>query len=511
MITENVGGGQGATSGAGSGATKRGTAHHHMHRPQEPTVTLRPADLRFLLPAPPRRAISFDPRVRGALGQAGIDVAPAAGEPVDVVFGTASQVHEHDLARAEAAVMTGRGARRALERAGFLVQEVLVRNGPAGPRLAVPVDGPALTWALLRWGLPHDIVRIARNAAAVAAAKARLPVSLVTVGTRAGATPYPIALAREAVGFPAVGTWAFTPGAGDELQRAVFHVFQPERRDPTTVVKLSRRPGNTRPFDADASGLALAHDAGTVVREHAPVLLGRFLVDGLPASAETAARGRPLFDLLRSPGRRSRKEALIATIAQWFGAVARATASPPDDLAQERDRLASLAPGAPLVAALPPVPAVLAHLDPGTWNIVSDARTFTLLDWEAARRPAFPLWDLMYFLTDAIVVLDGARDAADALARALALFRGEHRDSPLFFALVRDYVATIGLPDDAVGPLAALGWLHHSRSHLARHAALEGFDGGTTLEPSELSHLARIGPSWLDDPRLGLAWTARVA
>jgi hypothetical protein len=226
------------------------------------------------------------------------------------------------------------------------------------------------------------------------------------------------------------------------------------------------------------------------------------------AWAEANPDGKALLDRLHARGARDAKDALVGRIAAWFGDVARATASTPETLDGERDRLRAFPGTQDALGALPPVPGVLAHMDPGTWNIVSDGRDFTVLDWEAARQPAMPLWDLVYFLVDAFAMLDGAMNADRALRSALALARGEHAASPRFFALVREYVAATGLRPDAVGPLALLGWIHHSRSHLARGDALAAFSTGQSLEPAELSHLARLAEPWRTDPALGVDWPA---
>jgi hypothetical protein len=471
-------------------------------------VTLRPADLRFLLPTPPATAVSDDVLIANALEEAGIAIDYSSDADVDVAFCTRRMNIDASIERAHAVIMNGRPAvhaRRALHEAGFFVRTLLVRMGPDGPRLAVPVDGPPLPWALLRWGRPPNEIRAARNAGVVAAAKLGLPVSTVTIATRDRALPYPIAAAAPLGVTPA--TWCFSPGAGDELQRAAFHCFPEGAREPSWIVKLSRRPGNDRPFEADARGLKLVADAGLAVTAHAPALLGRFAADGLPASAETSARGRPLVDWLLARGATNRKHELIAAVASWLTDVTVATATASDDLDAERARLAALPDTADALGRVADVPGVLAHMDPGTWNIVSDGRAFTLLDWEAARRPAFPLWDLMYFLVDAFAMLDGSRGSDEALARVLALCRGEHRDSPRFFALVRAYVHRTGLPTEAVGPLALLGWIHHSRSHLTRNAALDAIGGPGANAPAELSHLARLAEPWRADPALGTNWS----
>ena len=99
------------------------------------------------------------------------------------------------------------------------------------------------------------------------------------------------------------------------------------------------------------------------------------------------------------------------------------------------------------------LPAVLQHNDLGTWNIVSDGGAdFTAVDWESANPSGLPLWDLWYFLADALRLLDG-EEAADSGAFA-RLFRGEAPASPELFRWTRTAVEALAIPAQVVGKLA---------------------------------------------------------
>ena len=80
---------------------------------------------------------------------------------------------------------------------------------------------------------------------------------------------------------------------------------------------------------------------------------------------------------------------------------------------------------------------VLQHNDLGTWNVVSDDGDFVVVDWENVRQSALPLWDLLYFLGDAFVLLDGSHDPERLPMRIARLFAGEAPSSPLLFSWVR--------------------------------------------------------------------------
>jgi hypothetical protein len=258
-------------------------------------------------------------------------------------------------------------------------------------------------------------------------------------------------------------------------------------------------------FDRDEFGLGLARSAGEVVAAHSPSLLARLDVDGLPGSVETAAVGRPLHELLAR-----RPHSLVDSVAQWVVDMGVATVVPPEQLAPERQRLASDvlpawgAHGAPddLLLCLPPVPGVLQHNDLGSWNIVSDGIGFTAVDWESARRVGMPLWDLLYLLADALVRMEGPGDADTMVDRCLALFRGTSPYSSTLFGWVRTAVARLGIAPEAVGPLATLCWMHHGLSATVRKSALEA------APPAELGHLARLAGPWLADRELGPTWSA---
>jgi hypothetical protein len=325
---------------------------------------------------------------------------------------------------------------------------------------------------------------------------------MVTLATREPAAPYAVRAAEAHAPAPPADDWMLLLGAGDELQRGTFHVFERDAPLPARVVKFARHPEAAAAFDADEHGLTLAARAGPRTAAHAPALLARFDLDGAPASVEQAATGRPLDAWLLSRGRGRRE--IVDSVARWILDVARETDGGAATLDATRAALRTDPHTAEAAARLPAVPGVLAHHDLGTWNVVTDGRSFVVLDWEAARRPALPLGDLLYFLADACTLPDGAAPSRERVGRMLALFRGEHRESGRVFAHVRAYVAALALPPEAVGPLATLCWSRHARSHVARAAALGA--AGDDLAPASLGPLALLADPWLADPVLGTGW-----
>lgn len=524
MTTEKPGTGPVDTAPSGGGTRKPDTDDEHTLR----STGTRAADLRFVLVASPRTALVLDaPRVAAALERAGVTISDSTRpgisthgggidpEALDIVVATPALLGAALAANPRSIVLTGctrRAASQRLARAGYSVTRLLVRRGPTGPRLFVPAHGPALRHALLRWWRPPGRLRALRNEviAALVACGVPIPRTMFTIATLTPGPPWPVEHATS-LGVPADATWMFAPGVGDELQRAAFHLFAPGRTAPSWVLKLSRVANNAPPFEADEHGLRLAAQAGPLTSARAPRLFGRLDLGGLPASLESAAPGRPLNELLATSGRTRAKRAAIDAIAEWVIGVGVETSGASGALTAERSRLAHLsAPASVAVALLPTVPGVLAHHDLGTWNIVVAAGAdFTVIDWESARRPAMPLWDLLYFLTDALVALDGPATPDAQVRTAISLLRGEHRSSRLFFAWVQTYANRLALPDESVGPLTTLCWEHHASSHVERSAALRDTAAGQPAPPpAELSFLARLAAPWAADTALGPDWSA---
>lgn len=507
--------GPGDTGPSGGGATRRDTTEEDAR----PALGTRAADLRFILPAPPRTAQVVDaPDTARALRLAGLSVVQAlcSGTAPDLAVVPPRAVTSA-IATGAASIFvtaaTGHAGTRALRDAGYGVTRLLVRRGSAGPRVVVPVDGMPQRFALLQWGRPPGRLRRVRNVgvSVLAGRGVRLPQTMATLAARPASSPWPIAAAI-AIGVPEEVDWLFIPGHGDELQRAVFHVFPRGAPSPEWVLKLSRVAGNQAPFAADERGLRLASEAGAKVAASAPRLLGRLDLDGLPASVETAAPGRPLNEHLAIPGSLRSKMAVIDAVADWIATVGAATARDGGTLDGELARLAALGETASTALdGVQRVPGVLAHNDLGTWNIIAahEGSSFTVIDWEDARRPAMPLWDLLYFLTDALVALEGRPRDDSQIGAALSLLAGEHRSSPVLFQQVRTYADRLALPAESVGALATLCWQHHASSHHARSAALRATtNDGPAPPPADLGFLARLAAPWVSNPQLGVKWTA---
>ena len=479
-------------------------------------MSLRRVDIRFALSEPVQRALVLGglPGWREGVEAAGGDAA--AVDPT-LVVAPSSHIEEAIAQRVPSAVIEGRGSAPRLRQAYAHVARFLPAPTLDSPELLLPLDDPRPGVYVARNVLPATPVWKAVRNRVVGAMLSRgafpevRPV--LTVGQQTQAPPFLVA-AAEPLGVPRDAAWFLTLGRGDALTRAVFHLFPPGEAEPEWVLKFARVPGWKTPFDRDEQGLSLAALSGNGVAAHAPSLIGRFEACGLHASVETAAVGETLTRYLTRVGDRGAKVRAVAAVADWvieMGATSRRSSAA---LEPERQRLtADVLPRWPgervpadLVETIQKIDGVLQHNDLGCWNIMRNKATFTVLDWESAREVGFPLWDLLYFLTDALTHLDGewgSPEDRDAYARRL--FRGEARSSPLLFDWIAKGARAAGVELADVGPVATLCWLHHGSSYDERSAAAATFAPDLPTPPAVARRVAML---WLADPELSPRWDA---
>jgi hypothetical protein len=488
-------------------------------------VSLHRVDPRFVLPHRLSRAIVLDGLEEWRIGllSAGVDVLDESsdrGSPPDVVVSPARLAGRARHTRARSVIVEG-SRERPFRGGDYQTRRLLLRPTRERPTLALPFDQPVpVSYALERWSVVDRRWKTARMRAARALlSRGLFPSSaspVVTIATQAGGPPALIGAAGD-LGVPSDARWFLTFGQGDALSRNAFQLFRAGSDQPEWILKFARVPGYSKRFDNDERGLRLAHAAGDVIAAHVPRMLGRFVFDGVHASLETAAAGRRLRDILRTPGDRTTKLRLIERIAAWILELGRLTQTSPQAMGAERERLqrdvvprwTALGVDPELVDELPPLAAVAQHNDLGTWNVVADDGAFVVVDWEDAREAALPLWDLFYFLGDAFVHLDdpdAPEGAPEQLpSRIVRLFAGSAPSSPLLFAWVRRAAEAAAVPADAVGAIATLCWLSHSLSADVHNLDLATF---TPRDPPRLHGLEGIARAWMAHPALGRSWSA---
>jgi hypothetical protein len=482
-------------------------------------VSLHRVDPRFVLPHGVKHAVVLDglEEWRAGLVSAGIEVWDEGShrEPPDVAVCPARLVAEARATRARSIIVEG-SRERPFRAGGYQARRLLLRPTRERPTLALPFDQSApVSYALERWSVVDRRWKTARARAARALfSRGLLPAwasPVVTVATHSAGPPTFVAVAAE-LGVPRDARWFLTFGQGDALSRNAFQLFRADSDRPEWVLKFARVPGYSERFDNDERGLQLAHSGGDVVAAHTPRLVGRFDIDGVHASLETAAAGRRLPDVLVTPGDRAAKLKLIERIGRWILEFGRLTTTSSETMGQERERLrsdvvprwAELGVRQELVDELPPLPAVAQHNDLGTWNVVAEGGDFVVVDWENVREAALPLWDLLYFLGNAYVLLDGPYAPEELPERMARLFAGEAPSSSLLFSSVRRAAEEAAVPPGAVGTIATLCWLSHSLSAGAHNVDLATFTPG---DPPRVHGLEGMARAWMAHPALGPGWS----
>lgn len=483
-------------------------------------MSLHRVDPRFALPHRVSRAVVLDDLEdwRTGLVSAGIEVSdtPSDRTPPDVVVSPARLAAQARETGARSIIVEG-AREHTFRGSDYRARRLLLRPTRERPTLALPLDQPVpVSYALERWSVVDRRWKSVRKKGARALASRGVFPSwaspIVTVATRAEGPPSLVAAAGE-LGVPSDTNWFLAFGQGDSLSRNAFQLFRVGSEQPEWVLKFARVAGYSERFDNDTRGLTLAHAVGDVVAAHAPQLIGRFDVDGVPASLETAATGRRFRDVLVTPGDRTAKLRLIDRIANWVLELGRLTRSSPETMRAEHERLRTdviprwtkngASPS--LVDELPPLAAVTQHNDLGTWNVVADdGGDFVVVDWENVREAALPLWDLLYFLGDAFVLLDGSDSPAELPERMVRLFAGESPSSALLFAWIRRGAEEASVPPAAVGRIATLCWLSHSLSVGDHNAELVTW---TPHDPPRAHGIEDVACAWMAHPALGPSWS----
>lgn len=471
-------------------------------------------DLRFLLPAAPKRVALPGGAAAWAdtFERVGLEVV---GERAADLIVTRTADLGALPAGAAAVIAEGAPAVRHLRARGLEAREYVPLPNTDLPAFVVPVGAASASSYLVARAGGRDLLRAARNQVAAALiARGRLPFgpSRVAVGHSAPGVPFAVAAARE-FGVPQDVTAALVPGAADLLSRGVLVLFAPGRVVPDWVIKFGRVADVVAPFDRDEHGLGVAASAGPLVAARVPRLLGRMELGGLHFSVETAAHGQSLVRRLESRVvRPAAKRRIVQGIATWMSDVAAATAGSSPDLADWVEDLRETvlprwdAP-ASLADAVAAAPAVLGHLDPGPWNILTEGDAFTLLDWEGGTLAAPPLWDLTYFLAHAALLLDGADLTKDPAAHVLRVFQGQTPSSALVHECIDRSAERLALSPATVGALVATCWMHHGMSRGHRADALRA--AGGKQAPGLASMPEQLAARWLRTPGLGTDWSAR--
>jgi hypothetical protein len=478
-------------------------------------MSLRRADPRFALPRFARTAavIGDLSEWRDGLEQAGVELVTA--ERAELIVVPSDRAAEALASQPEHVVIEGGRPARRLRAAGLSPTVLLPLPNVDRPELLLPAGhADPVRFAVRQWRPGNSPRTRARNAVArELVARGLVPPGrrTVTVASRLPGEPFFVRAAVESLGleaedwFMSFGRWA------KRFSRGAFFLSGEHDAAPRWVIKFGRIPGLGDIFDRDEQGLRLAAGSAELVAARAPRFVGRFEVDGLHASVETAALGESLTAALDSSRPASERLAVVENIAEWLVQVGAETSTPPEALEGELARLqAEVVPrwarqglAQDVIEKLPPVPAVLQHGDVYGENVLlAGDGGFTVVDWESAREHGLPLWDILYFLTRAIAALDDLRTEAEREEHFVQLWLGELPSSELLFRWTRRAVEAVGIPAEAVGTLATLLWLSYAQLDSDQAAEIEAVEGAAAEQPATVQFARRL----LTEPGLGPGW-----
>jgi hypothetical protein len=151
------------------------------------------------------------------------------------------------------------------------------------------------------------------------------------------------------------------------------------------------------------------------------------------------------------------------------------------------------------------------RLRDGTFALTTTSEGMGIVDRQGhlvaqvSRTAGLPLWDLLYFLTDALAVQAARSDDLPKHEAVPRLLRGELAASNVLFGRLAEAAKRLEVPQGAVGAIATLAWLEHSRSPGTRAeiAALHDAEAWAVRFPLE-----EVASYWLEDSLLGLDWPA---
>lgn len=368
-------------------------------------------------------------------------------------------------------------------------------------RVAVPRAGSSRVRQAVR-GL------VAASAAVERAARRHTSLAVRSAqvyGTPPMVTPGPPRYIRDLAGEDLRDTpWWFEATGAYRSQKLIVRVDLPGVPG-RLIVKVGRDTWSSERLEHAADGLA--HLARRVARVAPPLRFGGWHGDSFVAG-ETLEEGRP-FERA-SDG--SAACPWAANVVATLGDLAADTLLPTPDIAPALAALAGAfgeaystagdEPEAVRRAARTisnmgrPLPSVVQHGDPGTWNIVARSDgTVALLDWENWEEHGVPLFDLILFLHGYALHHDRMR-GVDAHRTVVARhFSGSSMLAHLIATSLRAAASRCGIRPDVVPHLVTLALAYQALKELPR-LPLGGADEGVWF--AELrAWLATGADTWL--------------
>ena len=341
-----------------------------------------------------------------------------------------------------------------------------------GPAFWLPLDAPdALAFFLEQRRRSAPLRRRVPTAIWPLVRRLGLLVPLCAVARKPGGGPDAVdeALRRHAHGDRI--SWILLSGGRRTINKVVgLPVVHPAKR-PAVVVKFARSG-----LEDDA--LRHEHDVLQAVEAARPAQPGvpkaLFLErrSGRLALGETALEGEPLIWQLN----RATLHPFCGLVTDWLVGLVDSERTHDGDwrprLVDEplerfaRDYASVLEPweldqARAAFASLPDLPVSCEQRDCAPWNVLLAGDTVSVADWESAEPRGLPGLDLVYFLTNAALVVDGVLDTGPVVPAYLESRRtlAEHEQR---------YCERIGLDEALLPTLRLLCWTIHARSEAIR-------------------------------------------
>jgi Phosphotransferase enzyme family len=332
----------------------------------------------------------------------------------------------------------------------------------------------------------------------------RLLRSLWRLGTRLGLTAPLAAIARTPGGAPredvervlrdswaswGFGTpparfsWLLLTGGRRSINKVVGLVFAGREQKPHLAVKFARSVSEEAPLRREAETLRML-ERDRPGLEGVPRVLFLERRCGRLALGESAVQGQPMLERL---SHESFPE-LAAQVTSWLVELAGAKPARPAALWWSRlveeplrefeqtfgeGRGAELGRARSLLSRLDELPLVCEHRDCSPWNIlVTDQGGLAVLDWESSEPSGLPALDLLYFLTHAAFLLEGALDSGHVREAYARMLDPTTSTGSVVRRCEESYCERLGLDWSAIRPLRLLCWIVHSSSEY-RHLKLE--------------------------------------
>jgi hypothetical protein len=356
-----------------------------------------------------------------------------------------------------------------------------------GAAFWLPLDAPnALSFFLQQRRRSAPLRRRVPTAIWPLVRRLGLLVPLCAVARKPGGVPDAVdeALRRHADGDRI--SWILLSGGRRAINKVVgLPVVSPASR-PEVVVKFARS-------DMEDGALRHEHDvlqAVAAARPEQPGVPRALFLErraGRLALGETALDGEPLIWQLD----RSTFDRYCGLVAEWLVGLVdtgrthdgdwrrRLVDEPLERLARDFGEVVSpeeLDGARDAFASLPDLPVTCEQRDCAPWNVLLGGDRLSVADWESAEPAGLPALDLVYFLTNAALLVAGVLDTGPMAPAYL-----ESRDVVAPYGL--RYCESIGLDDALLPTLRLLCWTIHARSEFLRFE----LDAGGRPSPKTLA------------------------